>query len=48
MAEGTILIIIIEGCSIPIYLFGFIFTVSWNQLSSSLPQKRIYIGPTDF
>ena len=30
------------------YLFGFIFTVLYVQLSFLLPQKQVYISPSDF
>ena len=40
--RGAILIIIVEGYSVLMYLFGFI------QLSSLLPHKQGYIGLTDF
>ena len=37
--------IIVEGYSILMYLFGFMFTVLYIQLSSLLPQKQVYTGP---
>ena len=30
------------------YLFGFIFTVLWIQLSSLLPQEQVYSDLIDF
>ena len=46
--KGAILIVIVEGYSILMYLFGFMFTVLQIQFSSLLPEKQHYIGPTDF
>ena len=42
--DGAILIILVEGYSILTYLFGVVCTA----LSCLLPQKQVYINPTDF
>ena len=44
--KGAILIILVEGLFIIMHLFGFVLL--FCRFSWLLPQKQVYIGPSDF